>query len=180
MTQYTATVTTSTIANGPPQISDASLATAPGGGYQLVLDGQGFGTSIDQISVLFQVGGRDLPGQPEGGKDSVAQPISVTDTTITVNVPARRTAGMAQITVIRQIPNLDGQPTTLESDPIPFETRDAYVVTAQNAAGSVAILDGQATLPDPQNPGQQIPNPDYGELVSTIDVGADRGRPTSH
>ncbi len=179
VTQYTASVPTSTITNGPPQISDAGLASAPGGGYQLVLDGQGFGNTLNQISVLFQVGGRDLPGQAEGGQDSVAQPTSVTDNTITVNVPAGVPLGSAQITVIRQIPNGTGQPITLESDPIPFETRDAYVLTAQNAAGSVAILDGQATVPDSQNPGQQIPNPDYGNLVTTINVGADRGRPTS-
>ena len=175
--QYTATVTTSTINNGPPQISSVSLETITTGGYRLVLNGQGFGTSTSQLSVLFQLGGRDLPGQQEGGKDAVGTPVSATDTKIEVDIPAGVPLGSALISVIRQIPNLDGQPTTLESDSVPIAGRSPYIVTAQNATGFVAILDGQATVPDPQNPGQVTPNPDYGKLVSTIDVGAG-SRPT--
>jgi DNA-binding beta-propeller fold protein YncE len=38
-------------------------------------------------------------------------------------------------------------------------------------AGTVSIVGVNATIPDPNNPGQTLPNPNYGKLLATIPVG---------
>ncbi len=159
--------------NLSPVIQSTALNIQPNQPPTLTLTGMNFGTDAGSLRVLFQT--MEAANSPAPAVGTILQ---LSGNQLTVTVPQTVALGMAGVTVERTLTDSHGnQWLKVASAPAAVLPPGGYAFTAQNASGSVAVLDGQATLPDPQNPGKQIANPDFGKLVTTIDVGAG-SRPT--
>jgi hypothetical protein len=69
LNDYFASVQTLPPGIDPPFITDSNLQVNPDGTNQLTLTGTDFGQSTDNITVHFQIGGKDDNGVQHGGKD---------------------------------------------------------------------------------------------------------------
>ncbi len=162
--KITPMINTPAFSMAPPEIDSLSLDTST---ETLTLTGQHFGNGSDKVNVVFQVGGADQNGTLSGGQDITVAAQSVSATTVTVVVPNTFALGTASIYVSR---NVDGLGKDVrESNHVRYPATANYLFTAQGYTG-LAAIDDRETIPDPNNPGSTIANPNLNQFIAEVQI----------
>ncbi|MGA2068563.1 MAG: CARDB domain-containing protein, partial [Thermoguttaceae bacterium] len=152
----------------------------------LTITGRNFGNGADPLQVLFRVGDPDGPQNSPavGGKDIWATPDYLSPTQISVVVPNTFALGTAFISVIRTVTTrttINGTvrttTTRFQSNLMQFPATGIYSFSTEPGRYEVAVIDNRPQVPDPNNPGSLMANPNLNSVIADIPITASGGIP---